>query len=96
MKLFKLIMIASMIMVSGVSQANPRGHGHHHAHGHARGADWIVPLVIGGAVVHVLTQPRPVIVQQPQVQYPVAPFGYHYEQILDANCNCYRLVLVQN
>ena len=27
--------------------------------------------------------------------YPPAPYGYHYEQLLDANCNCYRWVLIQ-
>jgi hypothetical protein len=34
------------------------------------------------------------VVYQPPV-LPPAPYGYHYEQILDANCNCYRWVLVQ-
>ena len=52
-----------------------RGHGwqgpqHHH---HARGNGWIVPALIGGAVVYAATRPDPVIVQQPQiiVQQPV-------------------------
>ena len=26
----------------------------------------------------------------------VPPYGYHWENLLDANCNCYRTVLVQN
>jgi hypothetical protein len=46
-----------------------RGHGwqgpqHHY---HARGNGWIVPALIGGAVVYAATRPDPVIVQQPQV-----------------------------
>lgn len=97
-QLLKSILIASLILVSGLSQANPN-HWRHHGHrGHAPNVEWIVPLVIGGVVVHALTQPRiqqPIIVQQlPSV--PPAPIGFHYENILDANCNCYRLVLVSN
>jgi len=45
---------------------------------------------------------RPVIVQQPTIVYPPVsappypPAGFHYEQMLDGYCNCYRTVLVQN
>jgi hypothetical protein len=79
---------------------------HHHG-GHYRGGygwGWIAPAVIGGAIVYSATRP-PVYVQQPSVVYVpqtnqiivpyAAPQGFHWEQILDANCNCYRLVLVQ-
>jgi len=71
------------------------------------GYNWVAPAIIGGVIGYELAQPR-VIVQQPQVIYqqppvvyqqypaPVAPYGYHYEAILDAHCNCYRNVLVQN
>ena len=51
-----------------------RGHGwqgpqHHH---HARGNNWIIPALIGGAVVYAATRPEPVIVQQPVIiQQPV-------------------------
>ncbi len=99
MKRLVTLAIASLMLVAGPSQANPR---HHHGHyGHVRSADWIAPLVIGGVVTYVLTRPQPVVVQQPVQVYPnmqpqPAPYGYHYENILDANCNCYRLVLVQN
>lgn len=41
--------------------------------------------------------PQPVVVQQPvYVQQPYPSSGYHQESILDANCNCYRTVLVPN
>lgn len=98
MKLLKSLVIVSAILTTGLSQANPnhRHYHHGHNHGHVRNVDWIVPLVIGGAVVHVLSQPKTVVVQQPPVSYPPAPIGFRYEQILDANCNCYRIVLVQN
>ena len=29
-------------------------------------------------------------------QQQVVPYGYHYENILDAYCNCYRVALVPN
>ena len=51
-----------------------RGHGwqgpqHHH---HARGNNWIIPALIGGAVVYAATRPDPVIIQQPVViQQPI-------------------------
>ncbi len=70
-------------------------------------AGWLLPAIIGGALVYgaVNSQPRPAVIsQQPQQQfYPVepnrpqqAPIGFHWEQILDANCNCYRVVMVRN
>ncbi len=69
-------------------------------------AGWLVPAIIGGALVYsaVNSQPRQtVIVQQPQQFYPIEPGqpqlpprGYHWEQIVDANCNCNRVVLVRN
>ena len=97
MKLLQTLALASLIMVSGTSQANPN-HGHHHGYYNRYG--WVAPLVIGGAVGYALTRPpQPVVIQNPPNVYyqpqPV-PYGYHYENILDANCNCYRLVLVQN
>lgn len=98
MKRLAITLIASLMLVTGTSQANPR---HHHGHHHgAHRADWIAPLVIGSVVTYALTRPapQPVIVQPQQVypNIPPAPYGYHYENILDANCNCYRLVLVSN
>jgi hypothetical protein len=97
MKLLKTIALASLILVCGASQANPN---HHHGgprHGYY---GWVAPLVIGGVVGYAITRPpQPVVIQNPPNVYyqpqPV-PYGYHYENILDANCNCYRLVLVQN
>jgi hypothetical protein len=37
-------------------------HGHHRGH-----HGWVVPALIGGAVVYAVTRPDPVIVQQPPV-----------------------------
>jgi hypothetical protein len=64
------------------------------------GFGWVVPAVVGGAIVYEATQPRVVVVQPvapaPTVVPPQAPAGYHWEAILDANCNCYRTAMVPN
>jgi len=98
MKKVLALAVVGLMMISTSSQANPN-HWHHHGYHNPYG--WVAPLVIGGAVGYALTRPQTVIVQQPsQIYYPntqpPVPYGYHYEQILDANCNCYRLVLVSN
>jgi hypothetical protein len=102
MKLLQTLALASLISASGISQANPNHWNHHGPNrGYYNPYGWVAPLVIGGVVGYAITRPQTVIVQQPSVIYPntqpqPAPYGYHYENILDANCNCYRLVLVQN
>ena len=61
---------------------------------------WIVPAVVGGAIVYGVTRPQTVYVQPvyppPTVPVYPAPADMHWEAILDANCNCYRTVLVPN
>lgn len=44
----------------------PRYYGPPHRHWHPN-YGWVVPAVIGGAVVYAATRPAPVIVQQPTV-----------------------------
>lgn len=45
----------------------------------------------------VYVQPPPIYVQ-PGAGYapPPPPYGYHHEQMLDNNCNCYVTILVPN
>jgi len=80
-----------------------RGHGwqgpqHHHYH-HGIGNNWIIPALIGGAVVYAATRPDPVIVQQPvivhQPSYIVYINGFAYrKQIMMVNGQ-YQEVLVR-
>jgi len=94
-KLLQLLMAASL-MISATSQAHPYGGRPYWVHSHS---EWVAPIVIGGAVGYALAaRPQTVVIQQPPNSYyqPQAPWGYHYENVLDANCQCYRLVLVQN
>jgi len=99
--LLHTLTLASLLLISGTSQANPNHWNHHGPNrGYHSHYGWVAPLVIGGVVGYAITRPQTVIVQQPSVIYPNTqppdPLGYHYENILDANCQCYRLVLVQN
>lgn len=68
-KLFAVLLLAIAAMPA---LAGPHGHYGHHGHGHwARGYgggwNWMVPAIIGGAVVYSATRPDPVIVQQPVI-----------------------------
>ena len=95
----KKFLVASLI---GLTALGAQAHGYEHHRGYYGGGwNWIAPAIIGGAVVYGATRPsvviqqQPVIVQQSQPVYQ-APYGYHWESVLDANCNCYRNVLVPN
>lgn len=95
----KRLIFAALMIASSVSWAHsPHGwHRYNHYH-HYQGsrADWIVPAIIGGAVVYAATRPAPAptVVYVPQ-NLPPAPQGFRYELIVDAACNCQRWVLVQ-
>jgi len=96
-RLLPIILMILLVALTSSAHAQYPNHNHRHYGGLRYG--WVAPAVIGGIVTYELTRPAPVIVQQQPVivqQYPPTPYGYHYENILDANCNCYRLVLVQN
>jgi hypothetical protein len=79
-------------------------HGYYGGYGYRN--NWVAPAIIGGVVGYNLARPyyaQPVIIQQPvYVQPPVyiqqsyPNNGFHQETILDANCNCYRIVWLPN
>jgi len=71
----KLIAILTLT-ASSLAMASPHHHGHRH-HRHWVGPPvhhWVVPALIGGAVVYAATRPDPVVVQQPVIiQQPLQP-----------------------
>jgi hypothetical protein len=80
-----------------------RGHGwqgpqHHHHHHRGNGLGWVIPAVIGGAVVYVATRPDPVIVQQPVIVQPsdiVYINGFAYRKQIMVVDGQYQEVLVR-
>jgi hypothetical protein len=71
----------------------------------------IVGGIVGAAIAQPYYSPAPVyapapVYVQPDPVYnqqgmgytppPTPPYGYHHEQMLDNNCNCYVTVLVPN
>lgn len=73
-----------------------RVHGYYNGHNHA--SEWLVPMIVGGVLVYVLTQPRNTPAQ-PQQQVYTGPGNatpvYQYQNIYDEACSCTRRVLVQ-
>lgn len=92
-----LIVFISLISFSTFAEGR---HGWHHGGGHyvyQPNIGWVVPAIVGGLIVYEATRPSVVVTQPaPVVTPPAAPVGFHWEAILDAKCNCYRTVLVNN
>ena len=77
-----------------------RGHGwqgpqHHH---HSRGNNWIIPALIGGAVVYAATRPQiveqQIIIQQPSVDVVYINVIAYRKQVMVVNGQ-YQEVLVR-
>ncbi len=67
----KTLIAVLALTLSSTAFAQHHGHRWHHGHHHHRhwhpNYGWVVPAVIGGAVVYAATRPSPVVVQQPTV-----------------------------
>ncbi len=65
----KTLIAALALTLSSTAFAQHGHHNRHHNwhHKHHDHGRWIVPAIIGGAVVYAATRPDPVIVQQPTV-----------------------------
>ena len=92
-----------LLAVSGLANADGfRHNGWDHQPRYESRNDWIGPALIGGIIGYEISRQNQPVIVQPAVVYPPVsrppypPYGYHYEQMLDAYCNCYRVVLVQN
>ena len=99
----KKILFVLVLLLTTTAHAERWRHGGGAYYWHP-GYGWVAPAVVGGVIVYEATRP-PVYIQQPvyvQQQIPLAtpvypaPAGYHWEAILDANCSCYKTVLVPN
>jgi hypothetical protein len=73
-------------------------HGYHGGcYGCGIGAGIVAGAIIGSSLTTHYYNPVPVYVNPtPVYVQPSVPYGYHYETMLDPNCNCYRNVLVAN
>lgn len=93
----KKILFVILLGFSTLSQAQ-------YYHGYRGG--WVAPALVGGVIGYelarpyytpppsvVYVQPSPVYVQQ---AVPAVPYGYHYQQVVDQTCNCYKMALVPN
>jgi len=83
----KKVLAVLLLTLSTVPAMAQHHHGHWHGHGHrvhGGGWNWVVPAIIGGAVVYGATRPDPVIVQQPPIIVQQPPI-YQYPQIVQ-NC----------
>ena len=101
-KLIYTLIFGSILLMSTFFAAQAQAHGYYGYRGgyYYNNNNWVAPavagVVIGGLAARAYYAPPPVYVQQPQVIYiqQSIPPGYVQQQILDANCNCYRIVLV--
>jgi hypothetical protein len=98
----KFVLLLALLSLSVYADAHWQHGGGHYVYRPNYG--WVVPAVIGGVIVYDATRPAPPAViyyPTPVAQPPLAPYwptpaDAHWEAILDANCNCYRTVLVPN
>lgn len=65
----KILIATFALVLSSTAFAQHGGHRWHHGHHRHwhHNHSWVVPAIIGGAVVYSATRPSPVIVQQPTI-----------------------------
>ena len=101
----QLLVLFSLLFITNTASADYWRHGFH-GRWSPPITSWVAPAIVGGVIGYELSRPAyttpqtvyvepPVAYAQPMLQ-PRTPVGYHWEQILDANCNCYKTVLVSN
>lgn len=105
MKKLLSVFILCAGMGSCVTQAHAQWHhGGYYRGGYYAGNNWVAPLVIGGVIGYEINRAnQPVVVQQPQIVYtqpqtPVqsAPYGYHWQEMIDPQTGFRKIVAVPN
>ena len=89
--LLTALLIAPSAMAHGYYGGYHGGYGGHHG-GYA--TPLIGGMVVGGVVGYALAHPTTTITAPSIVIYHDIPVGYHQELIKDANCNCFRNVIL--
>ena len=87
----KLLAVALLTLVTIPAMAQHHHHGHHGywQRGYSGGWNWVVPAVIGGAIVYGATRPETVVVQQP-------PIVVQNPSVIMQNQNCSPWTETQN
>lgn len=99
------VVTAAVIFVSSANAAHHERGGRYEPHHHARmshnhhASNWVVPLVIGGVLGYVLSEPKRENVTYVQstpspVVYVPQPM-YQEEWVYFSDCDCQRKVLVR-
>jgi hypothetical protein len=107
-----ILAMSALFAFSSNAQAHEglRGYRGGYYHGGCYGCGWVAPALIGGVIGYELNRPRyyeqPVIVQQQPVivqQSPVyiqqpqsAPYGYHWQEMVDPQTGVRKIVAVPN
>ena len=104
----KKILVALLLALTASTAFAHGGEGYGYRGGYRGGyhehwGRFVGPAVIGGIIGYELHHERSYR-REPVVVYRKSPiymgqsvtYGYHYESILDARCNCYRTVLIPN
>lgn len=89
----KKIMTVLAMTLSLTAMAHGFGHGHggYWARGYGGAWQWMVPTIIGGAIVYEVARQQPVIIQQPVVVQPQQP-----AVVTPLNQNCSPWTETQN
>ena len=70
----KKLIVGVLLAMSSVAWAHsPYHNGWHYRHHHHGNYNWVIPAVIGGAVVYGMTRPAETVIVQPQPQVIVTP-----------------------
>ena len=94
--------LALLLALFSTTAMADRGYEHHE---HYNQSSWIAPALIGGIIGYELSQPRlvqqqPIYVPVPQAPpppyVPAAPYGYHWQMMIDSYTNEQRMVAVPN